>query len=298
MSSDDGRTELRALAALIMGAVLIGFAPIFVRLADVGLTASAFWRMALALPLLGLLMLRETGGIKIKPGLGWLLLAGAFFTGDLAFWHHSIHLSSVANATLMTNLAPVFVAIASFVLFGERFRAVFIAGIALSLVGAVVLMSGSLKLGEHNLLGDLLACVSAVFYAGYILGVSRARQRYGAMEVMFWATLSSAVLLCVLGNIQGDQFWPQSMRGWWVLIGLALLSHVAGQGLIAWALAHLSAAFSAVGLLVQPVAAALFAWWLLAEPFGTLQALGGAIVLAGIVTCRLAMPAPANSDVA
>lgn len=290
MSADVGRSDLRALAALLVGAVLIGFAPIFVRLSDVGLTAIGFWRMALALPLLGILMLKETGGIKIKPGLGWLLLAGVFFCGDLVFWHQAIHMSSVANATLMTNLAPVFVTFTSFFLFGERFRAVFIAGIALAIAGAVVLMSGSLQFGEQHLLGDLLAIVSAAFYAGYILGVSRARQRYGAMEVMFWATLSSAVLLCIVGNVQGNNFWPHSMHGWWVLIGLALLSHVAGQGLIAWALAHLSAAFSAVGLLVQPVAAAAFAWLLLAESFGTRQAIGGAIVLAGIVTCRLAMP--------
>jgi drug/metabolite transporter (DMT)-like permease len=290
MSVDVGRTELRALAALLVGAVLIGFAPIFVRLSDVGLTAIGFWRMTLALPLLGILMLRETGGIRIKPGLGWLMLAGLFFCGDLVFWHQAIHLSSVANATLMTNLAPVFVTLASFFLFGERFRGVFIAGIALAIAGAVVLMSGSLQFGQQHLLGDLFAIVSAAFYAGYILGVSRARQRYGAMEVMFWATLSSAVLLCAIGNLQGDNFWPQSMHGWWVLIGLALLSHVAGQGLIAWALAHLSAAFSAVGLLVQPVAAAVFAWMILAEPSGTRQAIGGAIVLAGIVSCRLAMP--------
>lgn len=290
MSQSVARSDLRALAALITGAVLIGLAPIYVRLADVGLTAVGFWRMALSMPLLTLLMLRETGGIKIKPGIGWLLLAGVFFTGDLAFWHQSIQMSSVANATLMTNLAPVFVALASFLLFGERFRPVFIAGIALALAGAVVLMSGSMDLGAMNVRGDLLACISAVFYAGYILGVSRARQRYGAMEVMFWATLSSAVLLGALGVVQGDKFLPQSMQGWWVLIGLALLSHVLGQGLIAWALAHLSAAFSAVGLLVQPIAAAAFAWLILAEPFGTIQALGGAIVLAGIVTCRLAMP--------
>jgi len=290
MSAGAGHSELRALAALITGAILIGLAPIFVRMSDVGLTAVGFWRMALALPVLALLMARETGGIKIKPGIAWLLLAGAFFCGDLVFWHQAIHLSSVANATLMTNLAPVFVTLASFLLFGERFRAVFIAGIALALAGAIVLMSGSLQFGSQHLIGDLFAVVSAAFYAGYILGVSRARQRYGAMEVMFWATLSSAVLLYIVGNVQGDPFWPQSMHGWWVLIGLALLSHVAGQGLIAWALAHLSAAFSAVGLLVQPIAAAIFAWALLAEPFGTLQAIGGAIVLAGIVTCRLAMP--------
>jgi drug/metabolite transporter (DMT)-like permease len=239
--------------------------------------------------LLALLMVRETGGVRIKPGIGWLLLAGVFFAGDLVFWHQSIHYSSVANATLITNLAPVFVTLASFLFFGERFRAVFVAGIVLAVAGAAVLMSNSLKHGEYSLRGDLMALVSAVFYAGYILGVSRARQRYGAMEVMFWATSASMLLLLVIALVLGENFWPQSLRGWWVLIGLALLSHVAGQGLIAWALAHLSASFSAVGLLVQPVAAAIFAWLLLAEPFGVMQAIGGAIVLAGIVTCRLAL---------
>jgi drug/metabolite transporter (DMT)-like permease len=283
------RADARALAALLTGAVLIGFAPIFVRLTDVGLTACAFWRTLLALPLLALLMVRETGGVRIKPGIGWLLLAGVFFAGDLVFWHQSIHYSSVANATLITNLAPVFVTLASFLFFGERFRAVFVAGIVLAVAGAAVLMSNSLKHGEYSLRGDLMALVSAVFYAGYILGVSRARQRYGAMEVMFWATSASMLLLLVIALVLGENFWPQSLRGWWVLIGLALLSHVAGQGLIAWALAHLSASFSAVGLLVQPVAAAIFAWLLLAEPFGVMQAIGGAIVLAGIVTCRLAL---------
>lgn len=73
---------------------------------------------------------------------------------------------------------------------------------------------------------------------------------------------------------------------------MALDSHIGGQGLIAWALAHLPAAFSSVSLLVQPVAAAVFAWVLLAEPFGVQQAVGGAIVLAGIVLCRLAMLRP------
>jgi hypothetical protein len=87
----------------------------------------------------------------------------------------------------------------------------------------------------------------------------------------------------------GETVWPPSARDWWLLAGLALLSHVGGQGLIAYALAHLPAAFSSVSLLVQPVAAALFAWLLLAEAFGPLQALGGAIVLAGILLCRLSL---------
>jgi drug/metabolite transporter (DMT)-like permease len=71
-----------------------------------------------------------------------------------------------------------------------------------------------------------------------------------------------------------------------VVLGLALVSHAAGQGLIAYALAHLPAAFSSVGLLLQPVVAALFAWLLLAEPLAALQVAGGMVVLAGIYLAR------------
>jgi drug/metabolite transporter (DMT)-like permease len=79
---------------------------------------------------------------------------------------------------------------------------------------------------------------------------------------------------------------PVSAFGWWMLVGLALISHAAGQGLIAYALAHLPAAFSSVSLLSQPVMAALLAWVLLSEGLMPLQILGGLIVLAGIYLAR------------
>ncbi|MGH8462170.1 MAG: DMT family transporter [Stenotrophobium sp.] len=281
-----------ALPALVAGAVFIGFAPIFVRLTDVGYTACAFWRVALALPVLLLWLRPGTGAERvIRPGIAWLWLAGLFFAADLAVWHQSIRYTSVANATLMANLAPVFVTLASFAFFGERFRVAFLAGIALAIGGAAVLVSNSLRLGGESATGDLLGVLSAVFYSGYIIGIARARQRFTAAESLFWSTLASACALLPLAWLLGDSFWPQSRQGWAVLLGLALLSQSAGQGLIAYALAHLRPAFSAVGLLVQPVAAAVLAWWLLAEPLGARQAAGAAIVLAGIVICRLTMAA-------
>lgn len=286
------RPDRFALAALIAGAVLIGFAPIFVRLTDVGYTACGFWRAALSLPVLALLLMPRGGARAFAtPGIAPLLLAGLFFAGDLAVWHQSIRLTSVANATLMANLAPVFVTLVSFIGFGERFSAGFIAGLVLALAGAAVLVSSSLRLGPASALGDACGMVAAMFYAAYILSVSRARSRFGTLQLMFWTSCATAAALLPLTLALGESLWPQSLHGWAVLLGLALLSHVLGQGLIAYALAHLPAAFSAVGLLVQPVAAALLAWLLLAEAFGARQALGGAVVLAGIVTCRLAMNA-------
>lgn len=294
MSSElTDRSARSALAALVAGAILIGLAPIFVRQADVGYTAAGFWRALLALPVLAGLMLPRGGLRAFAPaGIAPLLLAGVFFAGDLGLWHQSLRLTSVANATLMTNLAPVFVTLASFAFFGERFRRSFIAGLLLALGGAAVLVSASLQLGAGSALGDLLGVASAVFYAAYIMSVAKARSRFGTVQLMFWVSCATAAVLLAAALAAGENIWPQSLRGWLILLGLALLSHCAGQGLIAYALAHLPAAFSAVGLLVQPVAAAIFAWMILQEPFGSRQAIGGAIVLAGIVTCRLALTPP------
>jgi drug/metabolite transporter (DMT)-like permease len=93
----------------------------------------------------------------------------------------------------------------------------------------------------------------------------------------------------------GESLWPTLPAGWLALIALALVSHVGGQGLIAYALASLPTAFASVTLLVQPVAAAVFAWVILGEGFGAQQVLGGIVVMAGIVLCRLATPAAAAS---
>ena len=106
-----------ALVALVAGAVGIACTPIFVRLSEVGPTATAFWRLALALPFLWLWTevgnRRETAPARRLSAHRTLLaltLAGVFFAGDLALWHWSIGFTSVANSTLLVNLAPVFVA--------------------------------------------------------------------------------------------------------------------------------------------------------------------------------------------
>ena len=99
---------------------------------------------------------------------------------------------------------------------------------------------------------------------------------------MGWSSAVTAVLLLPAALLAGDRILAVTAGGWALLVLFAFVSQVAGQGMIAQALAHLPASFSSVGLLVQPVAAAFYAWVLLGEALGPLQALGGAIVLAGI----------------
>lgn len=280
-----------ALFSLIAGAACIALSPIWVRVSEVGPTASAFWRVCLAVPLLWILFFslktKETKSLITQSPL--LLVAGIAFAGDLAFWHWSIQYTSVANSTLLANLASIFVTLAAWLLWRQRPSGLFLAGLATALFGVVLLVRASLDFSPTALLGDGLGVVTAALYAWYLLSVKGLRDRgAGTLQLMAATTTITAAILLPVALASGEALLPESAAGWLKLLGLAWISHAAGQGLIASALAHLPAGFASVGLLLQPVMATLFAWILLGEPLVALQIAGGAVVLAGIYLARRA----------
>ena len=281
-----------ALPALLLGATCIALSPIFVRVSEAGPTATAFWRTALALPALWPLYLAQPRRV-VRAGGSRLLLAaaGLAFAGDLAFWHASIGLTSIANSTLLANLASLFVTLAAWAFFRERPTGVFLVGLAAALGGVALLVHSSVRFASGGLLGDAFGAVTALFYAAYLLAVKALRDRAsGALLIMAVTSTVTTVVLLPVALATGERMLPASAAGWLDLAGLALVSHAAGQGLIAYALAHLPAAFSSVSLLLQPVIAALFAWLLLGEPLGPLQLAAAALVLAGIALARRGSP--------
>jgi drug/metabolite transporter (DMT)-like permease len=292
LSDQPGASDRWALAALFAGAIGIGFGPVLVRLSDLGPTASAAWRTGLAAPVFFLLAAvlprgePDKAGRAGASGLAALLLAGALFAGDLGFWHASLFRTSVANATLFTNAAPILVTAGAWLLLGERITLRFLLGLVVAIAGAVLIVGDSLGRGGSYLAGDLLAMVSAGFYAAYLLSVSQLRRSSPAVVLMAWSSLGSALVLVAASLLQSEALLPASIHGWLVIIALAWVSQVAGQGLIAWALAHLPVSFSSVGLLLQPAAATLLALLILAEPLSPRQALGGLVILAGIYLAR------------
>jgi len=279
------REAVFAVAMLLAGATAIATSALFVKVSESGPISTAFWRVFLALPFLWAWALAE-GSRRHMDNLRrdhrWLLAAGVFFAGDLAVWHWSIILTSVANATLLANLAPIFVTLAAWLLFRKMPTALFLFGMATGLLGVVLLLGGDLASGGMTLLGDALGVITAMFYAAYQLTVTRLRTVATTSSIMAWSGIAMAAVLLPIALISGEQFFPVSAYGWVKLFGLALISQVAGQSMIAYAMAHLPATFSSVGLLLQPVMAALFAWVLLGESVGAVQMFGGVLVLIGI----------------
>ena len=285
-----------AFLCLLAGGCAIAFAPIFVRLSDTGPVASAFWRTALAAPLLWMWLLArpspnaEGGDEDHGRGEGhWLalVLAGLFFALDLGVWHWSIVWTSVANSTLLANLAPIFVTLAGWVLWRQKVTGAFLAGMFVAIAGMFVLVGPNFAVGGTRLLGDALGALTAVFYAGYMLAIKAARDaRASTARLMAWSTTITAVALLPVALLSPHPFLPAGAGGWLVLAGLAIITQILGQGLIAYAFAHLPASLSSVSLLIQPVVAALAAWAIFGEAVGPAQLIGGAIVLAGIWLAR------------
>ena len=288
MSQPEASRKTLAFAALLLGAAAIAFAPIFVRLSDTAPSASAFWRVALAATPLWLWM--RLAPRATDASLPWkpLVIAGLCFAGDLGAWHLAITYTSVANSTLEANFAPIFVTLGAWLLFRQRVSRPFLIALAVTLGGAVLLIGPNFALGGRALLGDGLGVLTAVFYAGYMLAIKSASARTTTAVIMAVSTSVAAIALLPYALATADVFVPQSADGWLVLIGLALIPHIAGQSLIAYGFAHLPASFSSVSLLLQPVLAAIYAWALLGEAVGPAQMLGGLVVLAGIYLARRA----------
>ncbi|MCB9781434.1 MAG: DMT family transporter [Candidatus Omnitrophica bacterium] len=281
-----------AFLALFLGATGIGFAPIFVRLSEVGPVSTAFWRVFLAQPILWSIFWFQdkTHPKAAKPEvgkqMGWLLLAGSIFCFNMSIWHWSIHFTSVANATIFSNMAPIFVTLVGYFLLKERVTLLFIVGLGLTLTGAFLIGGNSFSLGWDNLFGDLLGVLTAFFYGSYLMTVNHVRGRFSAPTVMAFAGVASVFWLSMLAPLTESNVIPQSTEGWLSVLGLAMVSHVMGQGMIAYGLGHLPTSLSSVILLFQPVVAAVAAWILLNEPMQTLQMFGGLVVLLGIYTAK------------
>lgn len=302
-------TRTFALIALIGSAVVLGFAPILVRLTETGPAAAGFWRFAFALPLLLALTARPRflagGGEGVGRPTKWMLIAAVFFVMDLSFWHYGIVMTSVANATVLCNLTPVVVTLFGWIVFKETPKRLFMLALGLAMGGAFAMAAGADgRQGSNPPLGDLFSVSVALWYAGYFLAVKIARATHSALRITFWATLVGAPLLLGVALALGESVIPAGPGGWAACAAMGVM-HVAGQGGVAWALGRLPTALTSVVILVQPVVAALLGWLVFAETMTPIQMLGGVGVLVAVVLAQWSSaqkktgaeteaPAPAN----
>jgi drug/metabolite transporter (DMT)-like permease len=278
----------RPVLAAAAGAACIATSATLVRLADVEPATAATFRCLYALPVLGLLMLREDRRFGRRPARQrWIACgAGVLFAVDLVLWHHAIAAVGAGIATVLGNLQVVIVGFVAWWLLGERPGGRLIAAVPVVLVGVVFISGviGADAYGENPGLGVLFGVGTSIAYAGFLLVL-----RHGSRDLrrvagpLFDATAVSAVVCALLGPVSGGidlaPSWPA--HGWLAL--LALSSQVLGWLLISVSLPRVPAALTSVILLLQPVAAVLLSAAVLDERPSPAQLIGCVIVLAGVV---------------
>lgn len=280
--SEAGR--VRAILAVAGGAAILGFAPVGMRISHLGPQATAFWRFAFALPVLAFAAAALRSRVPGRADAALLVLAGSFFALDLALWHAALGLTTVANATLFSNMTPVIAAAAGWMLFGEALGAGWFLGAALAVAGAFAMSWSRAHDGQGLLIGDLLGLGSMVWYAGYLLVMRSVRMRVSTVVAMLATTAAAMCVAAMAVHAMGERLLPAAAdwRAWLVFLGLGVVVHCGGQGFIAYGLGKLPIALSTVLLFVQPVAAAVFGWALFHEPLGPVGLAGAAAILAGV----------------
>jgi drug/metabolite transporter (DMT)-like permease len=216
----------------------------------------------------------------------WLVAAGGFFAVDLFCLHWSLRHTSVVNATLFLNFAPIFVSLGAWVAFRELPAPRTLLSYIIAICGVALLVGGVSTFEPAKVFGDVLGLAAGAAYGAYLLVASRSRYGMPTSLVMGVTTLSCACLLLPATLAMGESLVPRTATAWATLLALALITHAGGQGLLVFALKYFPTFTSSVTLLLQPVVAACGAWIIFNEMLGTWQIFGGGIVLFGILLCH------------
>ena len=269
---------------VFLGGAFIGLAPIGLRLGldDLGPQAIAFWRFAFAVPVLFLIALVVNRRLPAKPN-KFIIIAGACFASQIALWHWSLTMTTVANATFIVNIGNICVGLTAWVFLKERPSATWLIAVLIAIAGAAALSLGGAEGGKVDLRGDVLAFAAAILVSCYVVAAKVARRSLSGIEAIFWLTFVEMLVAAIIVLAFREQFFPASLDGLLVPLFLALVVHIGGQGLIIIGLGHTPAALAGILIVVQPVVAAAISWQLFNEPLAPLQAGGGFLILLGIL---------------
>ena len=277
---------------LSLGAMLIGFAPIFVKWSELSSSAILFWRMFLALPMLAILnySLNKTFifSLKNKKTILYTAIASLAFTTDLILWHYSMAITSVSNATIIVNSAPVFVALLAYIIFKEVPAKGFGLSFLITYLGITGLIIFSNNYANGKIIGDLLCVIAAVGYAIYLLIIAKLGKET-SLNLIFYTTLFCCLFSILPMMLDSGLNVPASNFEWLNLFLLAFICQFGGQFLITLAIGKISPSNGSIGLLMQPLTATVLAAFLFFEWLNLSQIIFAVVTLVGIYFARLSL---------
>lgn len=281
------RSAHRAPFGLSLGALMISFSGVWVKVSHVTPTSSAFYRVLIGgiFLLLGSLWRRELKPLTFRQS-GLIILCGAFLALDLIAYHYSVHFVGPGLGTILPNFQVFLMALAGVVFLNERLGVTYLAAIPLAIGGLflVVGIQWNLLDGQYKL-GVYLGLAASVCYTGFLLSLRKLQavnQSMAFFYVLMIVSLTTAAFIAVEMVRSGDTFAIPDLQSLLSLSALGFFCQGIGWILIAHALPHLRVSLSGLILLMQPALAFIWDVLFFGRPTSGLNWLGVAIVLAGI----------------
>ncbi len=277
--------------AACMGSTFLGSSAIFVRLSDLGPITTGFYRILFALPLLAIWMVWEKEqkislNLIPKKDLRGLFAAGLFFALDLALWNWSIDFTTIVNSTLFNNTAAFFVPLIMWLLYRQKQSALFFLAVLICFIGCICLLADSISINLKSVWGDIVALLSGIMVALYLIVLKRIRENITTGYLMFWTGLFSLLCLGVFAIMLGESFWPLTVKDAISIFGQAIIVHVLGQSLLAFSLGKVPTNYVALILFLAPATAGVLGWIVYAESLSLMKITGILLIVVSIITVK------------
>ncbi|MBN2471991.1 MAG: DMT family transporter [Anaerolineae bacterium] len=276
-------TPILPYIILMGGVAAFGFSAIFAHMADAPGFVVATWRVSVASVFLSVPYLRQPRQQRhiSRAALRRLLIGGSIFPISLGVFHVALDYTSAANATFLGNVAPIWVGLITLLVLKRALPRLFWPGVAVSLGGAALIVFGDGGL-EGVRSGDLIVLANSLVWGVYQLYTAHARARISTLTWVWGVVVISSLWLIPIALLSGYALTGYSAPTTWAMLGSGVITQSLGFIAYNYALGKIDAARVSVLNMLQPVVTAVMAYLLLAEPFGGLRLVGGALVLAGV----------------
>lgn len=216
------------------------------------------------------------------PVLGQLALVGLFLAGDLMLWAWSLTQTSVANATLLANLTPVFSCLGGWLFFNKHFDRRFVMGMVVAIAAIFLIGFDDCQMALGKFVGDAAALVAAMSFSVYLGILEQLQDKLSTTALLFGSSAIASLVSLPVALWSGASLFPTTLQGWLAVLALAVICQILGQGMLVHSLNRLSAEFVALFLLLEPILAGVGAWLLFGEQLSVLNLVAFAIALVGI----------------
>ncbi|UMB61004.1 DMT family transporter [Lutibacter sp. A80] len=273
----------KARIALVVGILCISIFPVLVKLNLTPGLISAFYRMAIAsVVILPYVLITNKFHLPTRKNILLSIICGTLFGADVAVWNIAIQESTATEATLLTNLSPVWVGIGAFLFLKDKPTKNFWIGTVIAIFGMVLLVGFTTFLDLNFDLAFCFGILSGMLYAVYMLTSKNILNEADVISFMTISVVSSAVSLGVISYFIGASFYGFSDLAWVVLVIQGLVCQLTAWLLISYATKHMRATRVSVSLLGQAVLATFLAWLFLDEQISLQMIIGGFFLLFGI----------------